>query len=153
MAIIILAISVYVVLVAYLPNVSFSQLPFLTAGRSSIEKNHMIIHGSNNNNNSSSNNSLSSGGTNSFSYSLNKITNTIKPKSLPLQTKPTEITNVSQKGVDKFGIAMLYPTKPNGEQWYMNMSSPASDPRFNLNNPYKHVGKSYRIFSIRNKNS
>ena len=142
MTIIILAISVYVILVAYLPNVSFSQLPFLTAGRSSIEKNHMIIHGSNNNNNSSSNNSLSSGGTNSFSYSLNKITNTIKPKSLPLQTKPTEITNVSQKGVDKFGIAMLYPTKPNGEQWYMNMSSPASDPRFNLNNPYKHVGKS-----------
>jgi hypothetical protein len=141
MAIIILAISVYVLLVAYLPNVSFSQLPLLPAGRgSSIEKNHTITHGNNNNN--SSNHTSSSGGPNSVSYSLNTITNTTKTKSLPSQTKPTEITKLSQKGVDKFGIAMLYPTKPNGEQWYMNMSSPTSDPRFNLNNPYKHVGKS-----------
>jgi hypothetical protein len=111
MTIIILAISVYVILVAYLPNISFSQLPFLTAGRSSIEKNHMIIHG--NNNNSSSNHSLSSGGTNSFWYSLNKIINTTKPKSLPLQTKPTEVTNVSQKGVDKirYRNALSYKTQ------------------------------------------
>jgi hypothetical protein len=54
-AIIILAISVYVILVAYLPNVSFSQVPFLPAGRSSIDSNHTIIHGNNNNNNSRSN--------------------------------------------------------------------------------------------------
>ena len=83
MAIIILAMSVYVILVAYLPNVSFSQLAFLPAGRSSIGKNYTIIHG----NNSSSNHPLSSGEANSLSYSL---TNTTKPKSLPLQTKTTE---------------------------------------------------------------
>jgi hypothetical protein len=47
-AIIILAISVYVILVAaYLPNVSFSQLPFLPSGRSSIDSNHTAIHGNN----------------------------------------------------------------------------------------------------------
>ena len=145
MAIIILAISAYVVLAAaYLPNVSFSQIPFLPSSRSSIEKIYTITHDNNNNNNSSSNHPLSSGGTNSFSYPLNnKVTNTTKPKSLPLQTKTTEaIANLSQKGVDKFGIAMLYPTKPNGEEWYLNMSNPINDPRFNLNNPYKHVGKS-----------
>jgi hypothetical protein len=138
--IIILAISAYVVLAAYLPNVSFSQQPFLLAGRGSIEKNYTITHGYNNNN-SSNHHPSSSGGTNSFSYSLNKITNTTKPESLSSQTKTIEV-QLSQKGVDKFDIAMLYPTKPNGEQWYLNMSNPTSDPRFNLNNPYKHVGKS-----------
>jgi hypothetical protein len=50
-AIIILAISVYVILVAaYLPNVSFSQVPFHPAVRSSIDSNHTIIHDNNNNN-------------------------------------------------------------------------------------------------------
>ena len=33
--------------------------------------------------------------------------------------------------VDKFGIKMLYPTKSGGEQWFMNMQNPTSDPRFN----------------------
>jgi hypothetical protein len=31
---------------------------------------------------------------------------------------------------DKFGVKMLYPTKSNGEQWFMDMSD-ASDSRFN----------------------
>jgi hypothetical protein len=34
--------------------------------------------------------------------------------------------------VDKFGIRELYPTKPGGEEWFMNMQNPRSDPR---NNP------------------
>ena len=34
--------------------------------------------------------------------------------------------------VDKFGIREIYPTKPGGgEEWFMNMQNPISDPRFN----------------------
>jgi hypothetical protein len=123
MAIIAVAISVYVLLVAYLPNVSFSELSFLPGGHRSINSDHRAIYGNNTNDNGRNDNKpISSEGANSFSYSLNVITNTTKTKSSPSQTKPTEITNLSQKGVDKFGIAMLYPTKPHGEQWYKNMS-------------------------------
>jgi hypothetical protein len=35
-------------------------------------------------------------------------------------------------GVDKFGIKEIYPTKPGGEEWFMNMQDPKSDQR---NNP------------------
>ena len=34
-------------------------------------------------------------------------------------------------GVDKFGIREIYPTKSGGEEWFMNMQNPTSDPRFN----------------------
>jgi hypothetical protein len=34
-------------------------------------------------------------------------------------------------GVDKFGIDMLYPSKSGGEEWYMYMTDPKADPRFN----------------------
>lgn len=30
---------------------------------------------------------------------------------------------------DKFGIKEIYPTKPGGEQWFMNMDDPNNDPR------------------------
>jgi hypothetical protein len=30
---------------------------------------------------------------------------------------------------DKFGINKIYPTKPGGEEWYMNMQDPKNDPR------------------------
>lgn len=57
-------------------------------------------------------------------------------------TKPnsnsTRNLNITE---DKFGISKLYPIKLNGEEWHLNMSNPTSDPRFNLNNQYKHVGK------------
>jgi hypothetical protein len=32
--------------------------------------------------------------------------------------------------VDKFGVEMVYPTKTDGEQWYMNTINPTSDSRF-----------------------
>lgn len=32
--------------------------------------------------------------------------------------------------VDKFGVRMLYPTKQNGEEWFINMENPTSDARF-----------------------
>ncbi|MGC2440945.1 MAG: LamG-like jellyroll fold domain-containing protein, partial [Nitrososphaeraceae archaeon] len=35
---------------------------------------------------------------------------------------------------DQFGIIKLYPTKNNGEEWYMNMDNPLGDSRFNPQN-------------------
>ncbi|HXW12761.1 MAG TPA: discoidin domain-containing protein [Nitrososphaeraceae archaeon] len=35
---------------------------------------------------------------------------------------------------DIFGIKKLYPTKSNGEEWYINMNNPTSDSRFNPQN-------------------
>jgi hypothetical protein len=35
-----------------------------------------------------------------------------------------------QKFYDKFGILEIYPTKHNGQEWYMNMTEPNHDPRF-----------------------
>jgi len=35
---------------------------------------------------------------------------------------------------DIFGIKKLYPTKSNGEQWYINMNNPTGDSRFNPQN-------------------
>jgi hypothetical protein len=97
----------------------------------SAKNNSYLLHTSNDDNN------------------IKKITNnTAKLKSLPSQTtntatSTTDTIKVSNKEKqDKFGIAMLYSTKINGEEWYMNMSNPTSDPRFDLNDQYKHVGKS-----------
>ena len=35
---------------------------------------------------------------------------------------------------DQFGIIKLYPSKNNGEEWFMNMDNPLSDSRFNPQN-------------------
>jgi hypothetical protein len=40
----------------------------------------------------------------------------------------------STSAVDLFGIKKLYPTKNNGEEWYMNMNNPLGDTRFNPQN-------------------
>jgi hypothetical protein len=40
----------------------------------------------------------------------------------------------SGAGTDIFGIKKLYPTKSNGEEWYMNMNNPLGDSRFNPQN-------------------
>jgi len=42
-------------------------------------------------------------------------------------------SSVAPSSLDKFGIKELYPTKANGEQWYINMQNPASDPQLNPN--------------------
>ncbi|MBV9178637.1 MAG: hypothetical protein JO297_16550 [Nitrososphaeraceae archaeon] len=50
-----------------------------------------------------------------------------------LSSSPPLSSSHSNSGVvDKFGIRELYPTKPGGEEWFMNMQNPRSDPR---NNP------------------
>jgi Concanavalin A-like lectin/glucanases superfamily/F5/8 type C domain len=40
----------------------------------------------------------------------------------------------SGAGTDIFGIKKLYPTKNNGEEWYINMNNPLGDSRFNPQN-------------------
>jgi hypothetical protein len=56
-----------------------------------------------------------------------------------VNSSSTRNSNITE---DRFGITKLYPIKLNGEEWYLNMSNPTSDPAFNLNNQYKHSGKS-----------
>ncbi|CAN5464785.1 hypothetical protein BH18THE1_BH18THE1_17630 [soil metagenome] len=41
---------------------------------------------------------------------------------------------VNDPNNDQFGIIKLYPTKNNGEEWYMNMNNPLGDSRFNPQN-------------------
>ena len=41
---------------------------------------------------------------------------------------------VTIAGFDEFGIKEIYPTKPGGEQWFMNMNDPNNDPR-TINTP------------------
>ena len=41
---------------------------------------------------------------------------------------------VNDPNNDQFGIIKLYPTKNNGEEWFINMDNPLSDSRFNPQN-------------------
>jgi hypothetical protein len=41
---------------------------------------------------------------------------------------------VNDPNNDQFGIIKLYPTKSNGEEWFINMDNPLSDSRFNPQN-------------------
>jgi hypothetical protein len=48
---------------------------------------------------------------------------------------------------DQFGIKKLYPTKPNGEEWYMNMDDPRNDPRTSEPSMTKNSDGSWRVTS------
>jgi hypothetical protein len=48
-----------------------------------------------------------------------------------LTLSPSRTADAQSAGVDKFGIRKLYATKSGGQEWYINMPSPTSDPRFN----------------------
>jgi len=39
-------------------------------------------------------------------------------------------TSSGSSSTDKFGVKILYPTKSGGEQWFLDMNDPKSDPRF-----------------------
>ncbi len=45
---------------------------------------------------------------------------------------PLNSTHVNRDNVDKFGIKEIYPTKPGGREWFINMSSPLHDKNFSL---------------------
>jgi hypothetical protein len=46
------------------------------------------------------------------------------------ESTSTTTSTSSSSTTDKFGVSMIHPTKSNGEQWFINMSDPASDSRF-----------------------
>jgi hypothetical protein len=126
MTIIILTISVYLILAAYLPTLAFSQMSSILDSNNSTNSNSKTPNSNNNN----INNKIS-GFERDNSSSPNKITKTTKPKSLALETKTIKVTaNISKKGVDKFGIKEIYPTKKGAREWYINMANPRNDPIF-----------------------
>jgi hypothetical protein len=52
--------------------------------------------------------------------------------------------------VDKFGVREIYPTKPGGEEWFMDMQNPTGDPRFNPQaNITKNPDGSYKMTNNR----
>jgi hypothetical protein len=48
---------------------------------------------------------------------------------------------------DKFGIKKIYASKPNGEQWFMNMADPSNDPRTSEPSMSKNSDGSWRVTS------
>ena len=41
-----------------------------------------------------------------------------------------KISSIKETDEDVFGIQKIYPTKEEGQEWYMNMNDPLSDERF-----------------------
>jgi hypothetical protein len=48
---------------------------------------------------------------------------------------------------DKFGIKKIYSSKPNGEQWFMNMQDPSNDPRTSEPSMSRNSDGSWRVTS------
>jgi hypothetical protein len=53
----------------------------------------------------------------------------------------------SAHGLDKFGIKEIYPTKPGGEQWFMNMQDPNHDKQTNPPSMTKNPDGSFKVTS------
>lgn len=61
-------------------------------------------------------------------------------------------TDARYAGVDKFGIKEIYPTKSNGDEWYMNMNDIIHDPRtsFTASKPItKNPDGSWKVSSTK----
>ena len=87
-------------------------------------------------------------GTTSWSFATSGLTNgqsytaTVRAKDANGNTKTSMVSFSVQspapipppsggsEGTDKFGVKMLYPTKTTGEQWFMEMTNPEGDSRF-----------------------
>src|SRR6478672_8187683 len=56
-------------------------------------------------------------------------------------------------GFDKFGIKEIYPSKPGGEEWFMNMQDPNNDPR-TVKTPHmtKNTDGSWKVLFNNNNN-
>ncbi len=57
------------------------------------------------------------------------------------------VSNTDSGTNDKFGIKKIYPTKPGGEEWYINMQDPNNDPRSKPPSMSKNADGSWRISS------
>ena len=47
-----------------------------------------------------------------------------------IESTNTLVYSINTRTSDVFGITQIYPTKNNGNTWFMNMANPTSDPRF-----------------------
>jgi hypothetical protein len=47
-----------------------------------------------------------------------------------IESTNTQVYSINTSTDDVFGIKQIYPTKNNGNTWFMNMINPTSDPRF-----------------------
>ena len=52
------------------------------------------------------------------------------PVTPPVPTPPVTPPVPTPPGKDAFGVTEIYPDKPNGEKWFMNMADPTHDPRY-----------------------
>ncbi|HYX49766.1 MAG TPA: hypothetical protein VE843_08485, partial [Ktedonobacteraceae bacterium] len=57
------------------------------------------------------------------------VTHTVTTPPPPPPPPPSPPPGTGGGGVDKFGVNEIYPTKPGGEEWFMNMQDPNNDPR------------------------
>jgi len=64
-------------------------------------------------------------------------TNLANAATTPLLSKNNKV------GVDEFGITEIYPTKPNGREWYINASSPLTDKSFFLSGGPEKTNSSF----------
>ncbi len=66
-----------------------------------------------------------------------------RPRYRPRQPKQTQATQT-----DVFGVKKIYPDKPNGEKWFMNMNNPSADNRFDPKLTLKkNADGSYKVTS------
>jgi predicted MPP superfamily phosphohydrolase len=72
--------------------------------------------------------------TQSLSPSTNSSTQSLTATSTP-------ITTTQNSHVDAFGIKKIYPTKPGGEEWFMNMDNMKADHRFEISGSGQEVKK------------
>jgi hypothetical protein len=66
------------------------------------------------------------------------------PSPPPSQPPPT---GGDEGDLDQFGIKKIYPSKPNGEQWFMNMDDPKNDPRTKTPSMSKNGDGSWKVTS------
>jgi hypothetical protein len=64
---------------------------------------------------------------------------------LPSYISPMMLDSNLQEFYDKFGILKIYPTSHKGEEWYMNMTAPNSDARFDIAHDERFDKKSILI--------
>ncbi|HEY7080044.1 MAG TPA: hypothetical protein VH500_10100 [Nitrososphaeraceae archaeon] len=64
---------------------------------------------------------------------------------LPSYINPMMLDSNLQGFYDKFGILEIYPTNHSGEKWYMNMTEPNNDTRFDIAHDERFDKKSILI--------
>ncbi len=82
---------------------------------------------------------LASNPTTQSSSSSSSSTTNSSTQSLTATSTPLATTDNSD--VDVFGIKKIYPTKPGGEEWFMNMDNMKADPRFEISGSGHDVKK------------